>query len=96
MHNYFAVQEIAGKPMTSDQLYRSVIECADIVYAAQVFDGINHAKLQREGDVIVMYGTSGVHRLSVKATDAERLHAHWQGFKEGAVAETRIVLKKGA
>jgi hypothetical protein len=84
-----AVQEIAGRPMNAEQLFRAVVECGDQVQAAEVVPAIVHAIVERDGERIVMRGASGSHSLAVLATDAERLLAHWTGFKEIAEAEAR-------
>jgi len=37
--------------------------------------------LRKEGEEYVMYGLTGVNRLTICVTDAERLLAHWEGFQ---------------
>jgi hypothetical protein len=44
------------------------------------------AMLERDGDFFVMVGPTGRHSLSITATDAYRLQAHWKGFMERAAA----------
>jgi hypothetical protein len=38
------------------------------------------ADLERQGDMFVMTGPSGTHRLDVHMTNLERLNAHWAEF----------------
>lgn len=71
-------EESASCPMTVEQLWRAVVEERDTVYAperaARVF-------VTTDGN-INMISAKGHHTLDLASTDAARLHAHWQGFKE--------------
>lgn len=91
---YIAIQEIAGKPMTAEQLMRAV-KTGDTVHAAEVISCLIHASVKLDGDVIVMWGASGNHKLLLTATNAERLLAHWTGFKEVALAAARKITQDG-
>ncbi len=40
------------------------------------------ARMRKNGDLIVMSGFTGEHRLDFAASDAKRIQAHWKNFCE--------------
>jgi hypothetical protein len=74
--------------MTAEQLKRNV-DAGDIV-SARVglarYVNIKRTTHPATGtEVYALYGSrTGTHSLAVKATDAERLLAHWRGYTEQA------------
>src|SRR5262245_60323287 len=72
-----------------DDLYRMVMD-GNLIAAPRVGNDYP-ATLQRVDDRFVMKGATGEHKLNAAfhATDAERLHAHWRGFKLNATAEAK-------
>lgn len=76
------IHTITDVSMSPEQLYKAAL-AFERIDAPQV-GLLTPASLQRVGELFHMFGPSGRHSLSVSATNAERLHAHWQGFKQTA------------
>ena len=81
----FPVEEKAGRPLSPQHLFDAVIKRGECVCAHRTRRGIVHSAIERRGARIVMTGSGGLRTLNVAATDADRLHAQWQAYKQASL-----------